>query len=201
VDRVVCINGVAQDDPAGRGTDVRTLHALCCVCINSFLSFPDMSYFRDPDIQLQLTNILFLYSTCHPAIGYRQGMHELLAPLFYAVNWDSIPADSTDGDPGVSTLRELCSSTWIAADSWILFEAVMRSVGPWYEWQDPNPKSEGQPDAKLYVTPIVQACNRIQSTLLRNVDPLLHKSLHKTGIEPQIYGMYAAANALFSFLD
>jgi hypothetical protein len=44
-----------------------------------------MGYFRNEDIQHQLTNILFLYCQMHPDIGYRQGMHELLAPLFYAI--------------------------------------------------------------------------------------------------------------------
>jgi TBC1 domain family protein 5 len=48
-------------------------------------SFPDIGYFRDDDVQQQLTNILFLYAVMHPDIEYRQGMHELLAPVYYAV--------------------------------------------------------------------------------------------------------------------
>lgn len=44
-----------------------------------------MGYFRSEEVQHQLTNVLFLYSVMHPDIGYRQGMHELLAPLFYAI--------------------------------------------------------------------------------------------------------------------
>lgn len=49
-----------------------------------------MGYFRNEDIQHQLTNVLFLYCQMHPNIGYRQGMHELLAPLFYAVGKSSV---------------------------------------------------------------------------------------------------------------
>jgi hypothetical protein len=48
-------------------------------------SFPDIGYFRDDDVQQELTNILSLYSVMHPDIEYRQGMHELLAPIYYAV--------------------------------------------------------------------------------------------------------------------
>jgi len=48
-------------------------------------TFPDIGYFRDDDVQQQLTNILFLYAVMHPDIEYRQGMHELLAPVYYAV--------------------------------------------------------------------------------------------------------------------
>jgi hypothetical protein len=56
------------------------------VCgISSSCSFPDIGYFRDDDVQQQLTNILFLYAVMHPDIEYRQGMHELLAPVYYAV--------------------------------------------------------------------------------------------------------------------
>jgi len=36
--------------------------------------FPDVDFYREDDVQEQLTNILFLYSTMHPSIGYRQGM-------------------------------------------------------------------------------------------------------------------------------
>lgn len=50
-----------------------------------FCSFPDIGYFRDDDVQQQLTNILFLYAVMHPDIEYRQGMHELLAPVYYVV--------------------------------------------------------------------------------------------------------------------
>jgi TBC1 domain family member 5 len=32
-----------------------------------------MDFFRDADVQLQLMNILFLYSSMNPHIGYRQG--------------------------------------------------------------------------------------------------------------------------------
>jgi len=131
-------------------------------------------------------------------------MHELLAPLYYAVDIDAI----ADGEPhGIDdpALAEICSRTWVAADAWILFEAVMRSVSPWYEWREPSDVSEatkaplsnhvhlnspgGRFENKPYITPIVQACNNIQSNLLRSVDPALWKHLQSTGIEPQIYGM------------
>lgn len=55
------------------------------IYISSSCSFPDIGYFRDDDVQQQLTNILFLYAVMHPDIEYRQGMHELLAPVYYAV--------------------------------------------------------------------------------------------------------------------
>ncbi|THH06211.1 hypothetical protein EW145_g4235 [Phellinidium pouzarii] len=162
-------------------------------------TFPDFDYFRDPDVQAQLTQILYVHSVMHPDIGYRQGMHELLAPLLYALDYDSL---STDGknDPELSAF---CSRTWIAADAWALFGVVMEGVGSWYEWQEPTAPSlpsplktqfrhgapEGQVEMKSYVAPIVLACQRLQAEMLKSTDPQLWQGMQKAGIEPQIYGI------------
>lgn len=169
-----------------------------------FFSFPDIGFFRDVDVQYQLSNILYLYSVSFPVIGYRQGMHELLAPLYYAVDYDSV-SDNISDDVEDPELRELCSRTWVAADAWALFLSIMHGVSRWYEWRE-NEDDQGigkssslanhvqlNPDGKIdlkpYVAPIVQVCNHIQDTLLRAVDPLLWKKMQAGGIEPQIYGM------------
>ncbi|KAK7043610.1 hypothetical protein VNI00_008221 [Paramarasmius palmivorus] len=164
--------------------------------------FPEIDFFRRRDVQEQLTNILYLYSSTHPAIGYRQGMHELLAPVYLAVDFDStaIPSGFANADA-----HEICSATWVAADAWNIFQSIMNAVSIWYEWREgldaannlPSPLShhvnlnvaQGSMEIKPYVAPIVQACNKIQSSLLRSVDPLLWKHIQSTGIEPQIYGI------------
>ncbi|KAF7295000.1 Rab-GAP TBC domain-containing protein [Mycena indigotica] len=181
-------------------------------------TFPEIAFFRDPEVQLQLTHILFIYSTViNPVVGYRQGwnhhwllvwgilnfplvtgMHELLAPLYYAVDHDSVE-ESTE-----PPLQELCARTWVAADAFALFCAVMKGASRWYEWQETPPSSRPTPgspfahhvhipvgpvEVKPYVTPVVQDCNRVQHQLLRTTDPLLWKHMQATGIEPQIYGI------------
>lgn len=150
-------------------------------------------------MQAQLTQILFLYSVIHPDIGYRQGMHELLASLYYATDYDSISSDNTD--IADNDLTECCSRDWISADAWMLFKSVMQGVGRWYEWQESKTSSVSPlinhvqlavPSGngiKPYVAPIVEACNRVQSTYLKSVDPELWKRMQSAGIEPQIYGM------------
>ncbi|TFK45991.1 RabGAP/TBC [Heliocybe sulcata] len=158
-------------------------------------TFPDVEYFRDAEVQYQLTNILFVYSVTHPHVGYRQGMHELLAPLYYALEYDLV--EGTQG-----AMAEVCDRTWLAADAWRLFVSIMDGAGRWYEWRE-NPTAastssmaahanlnagRNQP-VQPYVTPVVQACHNIQSNLLKSVDPELWNALHSTGIEPTIYGM------------
>ncbi|KAI4377211.1 hypothetical protein MLD38_014878 [Melastoma candidum] len=48
----------------------------------------DGSYFQTPGCQGMLRRILLLWSLQHPEYGYRQGMHELLAPLVYVIHVD-----------------------------------------------------------------------------------------------------------------
>ncbi|KAJ3772334.1 rab-GTPase-TBC domain-containing protein [Lentinula raphanica] len=162
-------------------------------------TFPEIDFYRNMDVQDQLTNILFLYSSMNTSIGYRQGMHELLAPLYYAVEVDSL-ISTNEVQPSI---MELCPRAWVAADAWILFDSVMRYASRWYEWQEnpstqalPSPLTnhiqlnpDGQAQLRSYVAPIVQDCNQIQSTLLRTTDPLLWRHLQSSGLEPQIYGI------------
>ncbi|KAJ8546572.1 hypothetical protein K7X08_032646 [Anisodus acutangulus] len=46
------------------------------------------SYFQTPGCQAMLRRILLLWCLRHPEFGYRQGMHELLAPLLYVLQAD-----------------------------------------------------------------------------------------------------------------
>ncbi|KAE9609872.1 hypothetical protein Lal_00006856 [Lupinus albus] len=46
------------------------------------------SYFQTPGCQGTLRRILLLWCLRHPECGYRQGMHELLAPLLYVLQVD-----------------------------------------------------------------------------------------------------------------
>ncbi|KAK9076830.1 hypothetical protein SSX86_005164 [Deinandra increscens subsp. villosa] len=46
------------------------------------------SYFQTPGCQGMLRRILLLWCISHPNYGYRQGMHELLAPLLYVLQAD-----------------------------------------------------------------------------------------------------------------
>ncbi|KAI0247048.1 rab-GTPase-TBC domain-containing protein [Lactifluus subvellereus] len=157
-------------------------------------TFPDIGYFRAPEVQSQLASILFLYAVLHPDVGYRQGMHELLAPLYSAVDYDSLP-DVSEPD----NLAELCARKWVAADAWALFDRVMGGAGKWYEWREASQRQvpavaglvhlNGEGGMVPYVTPILQACNRVQKELLKSVDPVLWGRMQAEGIEPQMYGI------------
>lgn len=42
-------------------------------------------YFKTEKRQAMLLNILFIWSKLHPDTSYRQGMHEIVAPIFYVL--------------------------------------------------------------------------------------------------------------------
>lgn len=141
-----------------------------------------------------------------PADQFRvTGMHEILAPLYHAVHFDSI-MQSEEFPIEDSELAEICSRLWVAADAWMLFDVVMRGISKWYEWREsaltsptdiispvsPRGRSslpDGHVEIKPYIAPIVETCDRIQSQILRTTDPLLYRHMQALGIEPQIYGM------------
>ena len=51
---------------------------------------PENLYFRQPDTQRMLVDILFIFCKLNPDVSYRQGMHELLAPILWVVERDAI---------------------------------------------------------------------------------------------------------------
>lgn len=118
-------------------------------------------HFLAPARQELLLNVLSLWADLHPATGYRQGMHEVLAPLVLAlekeaaaaVRWSSrseaavegvspwADASAVEGDsskasahPGAAaTLGCSSSSEDLEADAFWLFTAVMHDLEGFYE--------------------------------------------------------------------
>lgn len=47
---------------------------------------PEEPYFRQQETQRILLDVLFVFCKINQDIGYRQGMHEVLAPVLWAVS-------------------------------------------------------------------------------------------------------------------
>ncbi|ETN45617.1 uncharacterized protein HMPREF1541_09449 [Cyphellophora europaea CBS 101466] len=142
----------------------------------------DNFFFREPETQRMLLDILFIYSKLNPDIGYRQGMHELLAPLLWVVHQDAVDIASfsvsdrqTDG---VDLMLEILDSKHREADAFTLFCAVMQTAKSFYEMGDNRDSS-----------PIITKSRRIHDDLLGAVDPELALHLQVAGVLPQIYAI------------
>ncbi|GAA5892920.1 hypothetical protein JCM6882_006894 [Rhodosporidiobolus microsporus] len=162
-------------------------------------TFPEVDYFRLPATQDRLTDLLFIWCKLHPSIGYRQGMHELLAPFLWVVDYDSLSSSSS---PNKNSLPHLVlAGEWVEHDTWQLFAALMRAAQVYYDHQpsvalSPKPAPAFPPTASssapaggsssTLVQPIVSIAAHLQS-LLSTVDPPLHSAFTTHQVEPQLY--------------
>lgn len=143
----------------------------------------DNFFFREPSTKKKMLDILFIYSKLNPDTGYRQGMHEILAPIIWVVECDaldsaSLPKDDEPQNEGIELMRMALNSDYIEHDSFNLFCAVMQTTKSFYEMGQTKDSS-----------PIVARCHRIHEEILAIVDPELANHLQVIGILPQVYLM------------
>lgn len=135
-----------------------------------------------------MTDILFIYSKLNPDLGYRQGMHELLAPILWVVDRDAADTGplgeggSTDEDDNDNDMLQLLDAAYIEHDSFSLFCSVMQTVRVYYEHSEQRSAS-GQMD----VIPIVARCQYVHDELLTTADSELADHLQTQDILPQIF--------------
>ncbi|OZJ04100.1 hypothetical protein BZG36_02856 [Bifiguratus adelaidae] len=173
-------------------------------------TFPDIDYYRDAQVRQKMTNILFVYCKLNPEVSYRQGMHELLAPILKVVDGDAIREQASGNamDQQGKLLQSLLSAAYVEHDTFSLFSAIMKNGKSWFEFNDevvgrskkpikkptefddfvilnkPTPPAEA---ARL--NPIVMKLHQIHHNLVRRIDPQLYTHLEKLRIEPQLYGI------------
>ncbi|RVX69998.1 hypothetical protein B0A52_06169 [Exophiala mesophila] len=142
----------------------------------------DNYFFREPDTQKKLLDILFIYAKLNPDIGYRQGMHELLAPILWIIQQDAVdlasfPNADTQTE-GTNFMLEALNSKYVEHDTFSLFCAVMQTAKAFYEIGDNQDSS-----------PIITRSRRIHDEILAVIDPELATHLTVVGILPQIYSI------------
>lgn len=210
-------------------------------------SFPEIDYFRLPEVADKMTNLLcdldFLSSPitllivliaqlhilqtgardrlptrCAHTSRNREvqctrtsvlmtrliftGMHELLAPLLWVVDYDTLsPSPSLDSLPHLVLARD-----YIEHDTWSLFSALMRPARSLYDHTPSVPlpidrtaassttnltlNHAGGPSATIVlVQPIVGTAIRIHDRLLQTIDPALWAKMEKVRVEPQLYAI------------
>ncbi|ORY51340.1 RabGAP/TBC [Rhizoclosmatium globosum] len=157
-------------------------------------TMPDQITFRSKAIQEMMTSVLFVWSKLHPTLSYRQGMHELLAPIIYTVEFDKVLVSSKEVDGSAS----LCDSRFVEHDSYTLFDQLMNNAQKWFELGDESHKETNtklkkaifqNSLSKTNQLPIVSLCLHIQNEVIQKLDPDLYKTLKDLNIEPQLYGL------------
>jgi TBC1 domain family protein 5 len=157
---------------------------------------PEDQYFRQPVTQQMLLDILFIYCKLNQDVGYRQGMHELLAPILFVVERDAIDSESGDVQSSMETedslIQETLDARYIEHDAFTIFSLLMQHAKSFYELGDSGRK-EGAAIIGIPSTPgqspIVERSKRIHEHYLAKVDPELAKHLTEIEILPQIFLM------------
>ncbi|USP78537.1 hypothetical protein yc1106_05811 [Curvularia clavata] len=140
---------------------------------------PDNVYFRQPATQNMMLDILFVWCKMHPNIGYRQGMHEILAPVLWVVERDAIELAQQKLGAKDRTLADMLDSAYIEHDTHMLFSVIMQTAKSFYAPAETGSTAKN--------TPMLARSSRIFEDYLARVDPGLHGHLVKLDIVPQIF--------------
>jgi len=142
-------------------------------------------FFQEPETKSKLTDILFVYSKLNPDVGYRQGMHELLAPILWVIDRDAVKGETSVKTPGFeddSLMMGLLDPQFIEHDSFSLFLCVMQTARTYYEHGETR-SSNGHMD----VIPIVSRCEYLHKEALGTIDHELADHLQAVEVLPQIF--------------
>ena len=150
---------------------------------------PENLYFREPSAQMMLLDILFIYCKLNRDIGYRQGMHEVLAPVLWVVARDAIDPASFevyphDQDAPDSLITASFDPRYIEHDAFTLFGLIMQTAKSFYEMVGIEQAGTA---ATPNNSPIVKRSKRIHEDYLHRADPELAEHLAAIEILPQIF--------------
>ncbi|KAL8903766.1 MAG: hypothetical protein Q9207_003726 [Kuettlingeria erythrocarpa] len=136
-----------------------------------------------------LLDILFIYCKLNRDVGYRQGMHEVLAPLLWVISRDAIEPEGptksdNDESPESKLISECLNPRFVEEDTFTLFGIIMQTVKSFYET---GTATQTTPSPTASNSPIVERSRRVHEVYLRQADPDLADHLSAIGILPQIF--------------
>jgi len=163
---------------------------------------PDNLYFRQPDTQAILLDILFIWSKLNPDVGYRQGMHEVLALILWVVERDAIEIDpSTQVGSSDSVMLAVLNPHFVGHDAFTLFCLIMQGLKSSYQSGgtiNARSTTNGNPAQEA---PIIQRSQRVVGGLLERLDPALAAHLKEIAILPQLFVMYKSLSSTVDASD
>lgn len=152
---------------------------------------PDEANYHDARIQTMILDILFIYCKLNPSRGgYRQGMHELLAPIVHVIEQDAVDCAAVGNNQSLDdAMLEILDSTFIEHDSYTLFSCIMEHAQSFYELKEAVEPVPSDPRPQEASSTIVERSKFIHEVCLNKVDPELASHLTSIEILPQIFLM------------
>ncbi|XP_028674028.1 TBC1 domain family member 5 isoform X2 [Erpetoichthys calabaricus] len=163
-------------------------------------TFPEMQYFQQESVRNMLTDILFCYARENEQLLYKQGMHELLAPIVFILHCDHQAFQhASETAHSSEEMKTLLNPEYHEHDAYAMFSQLMETAEPWFssfERELRKGKEEmitsipfARPQDTGPSVAIVAKVNRIQDQLLKKHDIELYMHLNRLEIAPQIYGI------------
>ncbi|KAG1683196.1 TBC1 domain family member 5 [Nymphon striatum] len=178
-------------------------------------TFPEIEFFQAPWVKKIMVQMLFCYAKEFSKIAYKQGMHELLAPLIFVIYSDQQAfLHAAEGDFLQNffyelieklthvfcyreMVKELMDPQYLEHDAYTLFCTLMDSVEQWYLIRDIFPYKRGTYEIEPFSRPddtdlsniVILKLKRISDSLLKKHDSELYHHLEKMEIVPQMYGI------------
>ena len=127
-----------------------------------------------------LLDILFIFCKLNPDLSYRQGMHEILAPMLWVVERDAIDLGESSKTLGEdAAIKATFDADYIEHDAFALFGQVMQNAKNFYE----------QTTTSSRENPMVARSRRIFDEMLPLVDSKLAAHLASIDVIPQVFLM------------
>ncbi|XP_071661076.1 TBC1 domain family member 5 isoform X3 [Patagioenas fasciata] len=163
-------------------------------------TFPEMQYFQQENVRKILTDVLFCYARENEQLLYKQGMHELLAPIVFILHCDHQAfSHASEAAQPSEEMKVLLNPEYLEHDAYAMFTRLMKTAEHWFSTFE----HDSQKEKDVMITPmpfarpqdlgpsiaIVAKVNQIQDHLLKKHDIELYMHLNRLEIAPQIYGM------------
>jgi TBC1 domain family protein 5 len=145
---------------------------------------PEYPFFRELSTKDALLDILFIYCKLNAEVGYRQGMHELLAPIFWVVSQDAVDHQKLDEEDSDELMLSVLDSQYIEHDAFTIFCIMMQTAKSFY---DTGNSSQDTTAVTSTDSPIITRSQRIYNGYLRKTDRELMNQLKSIDILPQIF--------------
>ncbi|KAF4459198.1 TBC1 domain family member 5 [Fusarium albosuccineum] len=180
------------DDPNSPWNTVRQDEIVRAEIQQDVQRLPDEASYHEDETQAMILDILFMYCKLNPDRGgYRQGMHELLAPILHVIQDDAldpatIPADASLDDSLIKTL----DASFAEHDAFILFSRLMQHAQSFYEVKESTATSDSHLRSSRFLeqsSAIVERSKFIHEVCLQKVDAELAAHLTNIEILPQIF--------------
>ncbi|XP_042330613.1 TBC1 domain family member 5 isoform X5 [Sceloporus undulatus] len=163
-------------------------------------TFPEMQYFQEENVRKILTDVLFCYARENEQLLYKQGMHELLAPIVFILHCDHQAfLHASEAAQPSEEMKVLLNPEYLEHDAYAMFTHLMKTAEHWFSTYEHD--SQKEKDAMMTPIPfarpqdlgpsiaIVAKVNQIQDHLLKKHDIELYMHLNRLEIAPQIYGL------------